>query len=95
MSAPIKDITGKRIGRLVALFATNKRERGSVVWNMQCDCGNKKELSSRSLHAVQSCGCLRMDAITAHGTTPLMWWKYEHYQRGRKAGTLSPLFFQG
>lgn len=36
----IKDITGKRFGRLVAQEPTELRRNGSTVWLCQCDCGN-------------------------------------------------------
>lgn len=56
-----KDIANQRFGKLVALYPTDKREFGSVVWMCRCDCGNTKEVSLNNLNSflVQSCGCLR------------------------------------
>lgn len=61
-----KDLTGKRFGRLVALRPTDEREKKYVVWECQCDCGNKVHVRSGSLTNgnTQSCGCLRTEAIT-------------------------------
>lgn len=55
----IKDISGQRFGRLVAIEPTDKRLNGSVVWRCRCDCGNECEVRSSSLTSglTQSCGC--------------------------------------
>ncbi len=42
-----KDVSGQRFGKLVALRPTAKRERGSVIWVMRCDCGSEVEKSLR------------------------------------------------
>lgn len=57
----IKDIRGKRFGKLVAVSPTDKRaDGGSVVWKCHCDCGNDTEVSLNRLNhgKVLSCGCL-------------------------------------
>ena len=54
----LKDITGKRYGRLVA------KERvyigGNPFWRCVCDCGGERFASVRDLNAgkINSCGCL-------------------------------------
>lgn len=58
------DITGRRFGRLTALFATESRDkRGSVVWHCICDCGNEADVSYNDLmySAMQSCGCRKRE----------------------------------
>lgn len=58
---PIRDISGQRFGKLVAIEPTDKRsENGSVVWKCHCDCGNDAEVSLSRLRKgkVRSCGCL-------------------------------------
>jgi hypothetical protein len=70
MSAAI-DITGKRIGRLIAIYPTGKRTRsGSIIWVVRCDCGNEKEVDGHSLmrknRPQRSCGCKRGDFKTGH-----------------------------
>lgn len=58
------DITGRRFGRLTALYPTDKRDRrGSVYWHCRCDCGNETDITEASLmHGnYQSCGCLKAE----------------------------------
>src|SRR5262245_41127889 len=38
--ANVKEITGQRFGRLVALYPTGERRYRKVVWRFRCDCGN-------------------------------------------------------
>lgn len=57
----LKDITGERFNRLVALEPTKERDAsGSIIWKCQCDCGNIAYYSVNTLHGgrVKSCGCL-------------------------------------
>lgn len=53
------DFTGQRFGKVVVISPSEKRERGSVVWNCRCDCGNEFQADARRLKTglVQSCGC--------------------------------------
>lgn len=57
-----KDLTGKKIGKLLVIERTNKRNKnnGSVIWKCKCDCGNYVEVPSKNLTRleVRSCGCL-------------------------------------
>lgn len=56
------DISGKKFGRLTALYATEKRDKkGSVVWHCRCDCGNETDMTHDNLvyGNYRSCGCLR------------------------------------
>lgn len=58
------DITGQKIGRLTALYPTEKRSaKGSVMWHCRCDCGNEVELSHSELmyYGHQSCGCQKKE----------------------------------
>lgn len=58
------DITGKRFGRLVALYPAKRYDKsGSVVWRCQCDCGNQVEVSYNSLAYtnLKSCGCQKKE----------------------------------
>jgi hypothetical protein len=58
--ASIKNLTGRRFGRLTAIKYTDKRVSGSVMWLCQCDCGNECIVASSALQNgnTQSCGCL-------------------------------------
>lgn len=58
------DLTGKRFGRLLVIKETEVRK----VWNRKsweclCDCGNRKNVCTRSLKKglTQSCGCLQKE----------------------------------
>ena len=55
------DLTGTRIGKLVCLEPTDKRDSSrSVIWKCRCDCGNQCEVPAGNLRSgsVKSCGCL-------------------------------------
>jgi hypothetical protein len=55
------DLTGKRFGRLVALFDIGKRNsQGCVIWRCLCDCGSFTKVNSSNLRTghIKSCGCL-------------------------------------
>ncbi len=57
-----KDITGRRIGWLTALHATDARDpKGNVIWRCRCDCGKETDISYNVLlyTNVISCGCRR------------------------------------
>ena len=60
MSA-VKDITGRRFGRLVALRPQGKNVAGNVRWLCQCDCGRQCEALGVVLRkgTKTSCGCAR------------------------------------
>ena len=58
------NLAGKRIGRIKAMYPTDKRDsKGSVYWHCICDCGKEKEITeSRLVHGnTKSCGCLRAE----------------------------------
>jgi HNH endonuclease len=59
----MRDITGHRNGRLIAVECVGRR--GHAMWRCQCDCGNEKIVASNNLTratGVRSCGCLSRDA---------------------------------
>jgi hypothetical protein len=56
-------IRGKRFGRLVARYPTEKRSKENcIMWWCDCDCGNSALVKSvhltRSANVIRSCGCL-------------------------------------
>ena len=57
----IKDISGKRFGKLTAIKPTNNRRGTSVEWECLCDCGRTTYVSSGNLrddgYGTISCGC--------------------------------------
>jgi hypothetical protein len=69
MAAPIRDITGMRFGRLIAIEPTPRRRRRMMLWRFQCDCGNEHEaVSADALRGgTNSCGCLRRELGSKFG----------------------------
>lgn len=72
----IKDITGQRFGRLVALGYTGSSiPGGKALWLCQCDCGTKIVTEGKGLRNgnAQSCGCYHRDRAgetsRTHGMT--------------------------
>lgn len=64
MARPIKDLTGQRFGRMVAIRRIpmpHNMKYSTVWWELQCDCGNLHSASAGNLKSgkVKSCGCLR------------------------------------
>lgn len=59
-SSKIKDLTGRRFGRLVAL-ASSRQAPKRQMWMCQCDCGREHEVGADHLIAgrIKSCGCGR------------------------------------
>lgn len=56
-----KNIRGQKFGRLTALYPTEERKEGHIVWMCKCDCGNEykaKAVDLIRLHTT-SCGCLQ------------------------------------
>lgn len=54
---------GDKFGRLTAIHPTEKRSARSIVWECQCDCGNRIEVRSTMLTSghTTSCGCLKKE----------------------------------
>lgn len=54
------NLTNKKFGKLTALYPTEERHHGCVVWYCQCDCGKIKKVGSDLLltNKVSSCGCI-------------------------------------
>ena len=60
----LTDIRGKRFGRLVAEYPTDRRDhKGSVYWHCRCDCGKETEATEDGLVYGNnlSCGCLKRE----------------------------------
>lgn len=73
----MKDITGQRFGRLVALHPTGVpgNSRASYNWLCQCDCGEEVEANLNDLARgrTTSCGCAlrdNMKSLYREGTAP-------------------------
>ena len=62
----VKDLTGQRFGKLVAIRTTEKRQNTQMVWECLCDCGNTVFVRSSNLTGgvTRSCGCLLKEELT-------------------------------
>jgi len=65
----LKDLTGKRFGRLVVLRRGPKYTQPSgqekIIWVCKCDCGNKVTVQSCNLRNgnTKSCGCYHIECV--------------------------------
>ena len=66
----MKDLTGQRFGRLIAIRPTEERRGGSVVWECKCDCGNTVFTPSADLcnDKTKSCGCFKKESAAKNGS---------------------------
>lgn len=69
----LKDLTGQRFDRLVALEIAG-RKCGKVVWKCKCDCGNETFVMSNNLvsEKTHSCGCYKKERQTKWGESTLI-----------------------
>lgn len=82
---PIKDLTGQRFGKLVAVQIQSKSPR--VKWLCACDCGNTAVVSRTNLErGTQSCGCVFQDK------QPLTWSVEELQAAVQKAKSWEELY---
>ena len=59
VTTPLKN--GDRFGQLVLIERIGTASYGDPIWKCQCDCGNTKNIATRSLVSglTKSCGCYR------------------------------------
>jgi len=62
----VKDITGKRFNRLIALHYVKNDKFGKAIWLCRCDCGKEKNINSSAMLAglTTSCGCYKKDRLS-------------------------------
>jgi hypothetical protein len=70
----LKDMTGKRVGKLTVIERAGQRPEGIVIWRCACDCGREavrpgNELRRRNRPTtIVSCGCEKRHNMSAsHG----------------------------
>lgn len=58
---PVRDLTGKKFGRLTALRYDHLDDKHREIWLFECDCGNQKLIPAPYVinGYTQSCGCRR------------------------------------
>ncbi|RUT38706.1 AP2 domain-containing protein [Paenibacillus anaericanus] len=61
------DISGKRFGKLVALYKVKVENKKSIMWLCQCDCGQTIPIPASEMKKgkIRSCGCLISDHVTS------------------------------
>jgi hypothetical protein len=54
-----RNLTGKRFGKLEAVKRNGKDERGKLLWQCRCDCGNTRNFTTGRLCSLLTlhCGC--------------------------------------
>ncbi len=59
----LKDVTGKRFGKLLAVKFTSGTAASRGYWLCKCDCGTQKKITGGNLRSgrVKSCGCLNSE----------------------------------
>lgn len=59
-----RDLTGKRFGKLVALYTPSRKVGERRLWTCRCDCGTEKIIKAYNLTsgATNSCGCEKIKA---------------------------------
>lgn len=64
----VKDETGSRYGRLVALEHVGKTKDRKALWRCRCDCGGSITTTGKRLRdgTTQSCGCLMHETRRAN-----------------------------
>lgn len=58
-----KDITGLRVGKLVAVEPTPDKYNGSVIWRCRCDCGEYRDICVSHLNAGKTLSCTKCPRI--------------------------------
>jgi hypothetical protein len=63
MGKKIKNLIGKKFGRLTAIEYIGKKKWGKTFWSCKCTCGSIVSVASNSLSSgkTKSCGCLHKE----------------------------------
>lgn len=76
LTASVRNIEGRRNGRLVAVRCVGRTHEGRALWLCRCDCGGEKIVQSNNLlreAGTKSCGCLRLEANQAKQQRDGVW----------------------
>lgn len=85
ISRNVRDLTGHRNGRLVAVECVNRNSEGRAMWRCRCDCGGERVVQANNLTreaGTKSCGCLRADAQAARRQADGVWNEGKSYAVG-------------
>ena len=77
----IKNLAGRRFGRLVAIEVNGKNHSG-VRWLCKCDCGKNTTVNSQNLQhgGTKSCGCFRSEKMSIRPFEYLYNWLVKNSQ---------------
>lgn len=66
IAVPMKDLTGQRFGKLVAIKPDGKNKYNNITWLCRCDCGEQISVPGGNLTRgnTKSCGCLKVNDLT-------------------------------
>lgn len=66
MTTKIKNMVGKRVGRLLVLEEVGRNKWGSILWKCLCNCGTIKVVNGNNLRRghTKSCGCLNREKVS-------------------------------
>ncbi len=70
MGNHVNKLSGLKFGRLYVIKDSGKRtNKGGILWECLCDCGNSCLKVSHSIKSgmVKSCGCLQKEVLKTHG----------------------------
>jgi hypothetical protein len=69
----LRDLKGKKFGRLKVISLVGRGSGGQAVWLCRCACGTEKEILAGNLgKSSNSCGCLRREQKSAQLATHSM-----------------------
>ena len=66
MHCNVKDLTGHRFGKLVAIRDTGVRQHKHVVWHCRCDCGSSRDVRSNRLTGGIIIACWKCSHFRCH-----------------------------
>jgi hypothetical protein len=71
MGRKIKDISGLRFGRLIAVEIVGITKKQERIWKCKCDCGNETEVTVVRLMngTTKSCGCIQKELSSKRAKT--------------------------
>lgn len=67
----MRDLLGVKFGRLLVLCRSSLVRIGGVMWDCECECGNRSTVRAQHLTCgrVKSCGCLNSEMISKRNRT--------------------------
>lgn len=81
----IKDLCGKRFGRLIVVSMLGRNARNIIVWRCKCVCGQFVNVIGGSLQSgnTSSCGCLKAEVLDRRST------RHGQSRRHKRSGVYS------